>query len=206
MILEKSGLQKDIHFEREKVLKNENGSNQRPDFIIKLPDEKYLILDSKVSLTAYADYFSSDDEGKKATLLKQHMTSLKKHIVDLGERDYQNLYQINQPDYVMLFVANEPALTLALKEEPELYEKALERNIVLVSTTTLMATLRTISYIWKQDLQSKNAQEIARQAGDMLDKPEPHRVPHLGQGEGGEDSGGSSPARGTWRPETGLER
>ena len=88
----------------------------------------------------------------------------------MSEKQYQNLYDINQPDYVMMFVANEPALTMALREDHDLYEKALEKNIVLVSTTTLMATLRTISYIWKQDLQNKNAMEIARQAGNMYDK------------------------------------
>ncbi len=169
-ILEKAGLQKDIHYFKEKNLKTEEGSNQRLDFIISLPDGKHLVLDSKVSLTAYSKYFDTEDETERAVFLKQHLDSLNAHIKGLGDRNYQNLYNINQPDYVMMFVANEPALTMALREDPLLYERALDRNIVLVSTTTLLATLRTISYIWKQDLQNKNAEEIARQAGALYDK------------------------------------
>ncbi len=169
-ILSKTGLQKDIHYFTEKNFKNEEGRNQRVDFIIKLPDEKYLVLDSKVSLTAYAQYFDTEDEDERKAHLQKHMMSINGHIKLLSEKNYQNLYEINQPDYVMMFVANEPALTLALREDATLYERALEHNIVLVSTSTLMATLRTISYIWKQDLQNKNALEIAQQAGSLYDK------------------------------------
>lgn len=169
-ILEKAGLQKDIHYFKEKNFKNEEGANQRLDFIINLPDDKHLVLDSKVSLTAYSNYFDTEDENEKKQFLKQHVNSILGHIKLLGDKNYQNLYDIKQPDYVMMFVANEPALTMALKEDPELYDKALARNIVLVSTTTLLATLRTISYIWNQDLQNKNAEEIARQAGALYDK------------------------------------
>ncbi|HBF20564.1 MAG: DNA recombination protein RmuC [Owenweeksia sp.] len=169
-ILSKAGLQKDIHYIKEKNLKTEEGSNQRLDYIINLPDGKHLILDSKVSLTAYSRYYDSEDEAEQQRFLKQHLDSINGHIRSLGDRNYQSLYEINPPDYVMMFIANEPALTIALKEDPQLYEKALDRNIVLVSTTTLLATLRTISYIWKQDLQNKNAEEIARQAGALYDK------------------------------------
>jgi len=169
-ILEKVGLQKGVHYEKEKNYKNEEGANQRLDYIIKMPDDKYLVLDSKVSLTAYSNYFDAEDEVKQARFLKNHLDSMYSHIKTLGEKNYQNLYDINQPDYVLMFIANEPALTIALKEDHDLYEKALDRNIVLVSTTTLMATLRTISYIWKQDLQNKNAIEIATQAGALYDK------------------------------------
>ena len=169
-ILEKVGLQKGIHYEKEKNYKNEEGNNQRLDYIIKMPDDKYLVLDSKVSLTAYSNYFDAEDDADKAKYLKNHLDSVYSHIKLLGDKNYQNLYEIQQPDYVMMFVANEPALTMALREDPSLYEKALDKNIVLVSTTTLMATLRTISYIWKQDLQNKNAIEIATQAGKLYDK------------------------------------
>ena len=169
-ILERAGLQKDIHYFKEKNFKNEEGLNQRLDYIIKLPDDKYLVLDSKVSLTAYSNYFNATDEAEQAKFLKSHLESVYSHIKTLSERNYQNLYEINQPDYVMMFVANEPALTIALKEDISLYEKALDKNIALVSTATLLATLRTISYIWKQDLQNKNALEIARQAGSLYDK------------------------------------
>lgn len=170
MILEKVGLQRDVHYTREQNFKTEEGSNQRLDYIIKLPDNKYLVLDSKVSLSAYSKYYESTDESEKAKYLKQHLESVNTHIKILGEKNYQNLYQIQQPDFVLMFVANEPALTMALKEDSQLYEKALDRNIVLVSTSTLLATLRTVSYIWKQDLQNKNALEIARQAGALYDK------------------------------------
>lgn len=169
-ILNKAGLEKDIHYFREKNLKTEEGGNQRLDFIINLPDGKNLILDSKVSLTDYSRYFDSDDEAEKQASLKRHLNSLQVHIRSLGDKNYQNLYDINPPDYVLMFVANEPALTIALKEDPQLYENALDRNIVLVSTTTLLATLRTISYIWRQELQNQNAEEIARQAGALYDK------------------------------------
>ncbi|MGM0580689.1 MAG: DNA recombination protein RmuC [Bacteroidota bacterium] len=169
-ILEKVGLQKGVHYEKEKNYKNEEGDNQRLDYIIKMPDDKYLVLDSKVSLTAYSNYFDADDDVKQTRFLKNHLDSMYSHIKTLGDKNYQNLYDINQPDYVLMFIANEPALTIALKEDHNLYEKALDKNIVLVSTTTLMATLRTISYIWKQDLQNKNAIEIATQAGALYDK------------------------------------
>lgn len=169
-ILEKVGLQKDIHYFKEKNFKTEDGSNQRLDYIIRLPDDKYLVLDSKVSLTAYSNYFEAEDEAGQARYLKQHLESINGHIKILGDKNYQNLYDIQQPDFVLMFVANEPALTIALKEDNALYEKALDKNIVLVSTSTLLATLRTVSYIWKQDLQNKNAEEIARQAGALYDK------------------------------------
>lgn len=169
-ILEKAGLEKDIHYYKEQNYKNEDGRNQRLDYIIRLPDNKFLVLDSKVSLTAYSEYFEADDEDGQRRALKRHMDSIYGHIKTLSDRNYQNLYEINQPDYIMMFVANEPALSVALREDSGLYERALDKNIALVSTSTLLATLRTISYIWKQDLQNKNALEIARQAGSLYDK------------------------------------
>ena len=169
-ILEKAGLQKDIHYTKETNLKTEDGSNQRLDYIINLPDGKKLILDSKVSLTAYSNLYATDDQHEKERYLADHLVSVNTHIKLLGSKDYQKLHGINSPDYVLMFVANEPALTLALREDQSIFEKALEKNIVLVSTSTLLATLRTISYIWKQDLQNKNAEEIARQAANLYDK------------------------------------
>jgi DNA recombination protein RmuC len=169
-ILETAGLQKDIHYFKEKNYKNEDGENQRLDYIIKLPEDKYLVLDSKVSLTAFTQYINAEEEIEQKKYLKLHIESVQSHIKLLSEKNYQNLYDINQPDYVMMFMANEPAFTLALREDISIFEKALSRNIVLVSTSTLLATLRTISAIWKQDLQNKNALEIARQAGSLYDK------------------------------------
>ncbi len=170
LILEKAGLTKEIHYSKETNLKTEDGSNQRLDYIINLPDGKNLIIDSKVSLTAYSYYSDSEDLDQRESYLNQHITSVNGHIKLLSGKDYQKLYGINSPDYVIMFVANEPALTLALKEDQGLFEKALDKNVVLVSTSTLLATLRTISYIWKQDLQNKNAEEIARQAASLYSK------------------------------------
>ena len=169
-ILEKAGLEKDLHYTKETNLKSDDGKNQRLDYIINLPDGKHLIIDSKVSLTAYSSYFDTEDEREKEAYLKQHIDSVLTHIKLLSDKDYQKLHDIKSPDYVLMFIANEPALTLALKMDPALFEKALDKNIVLVSTSTLLATLRTISYIWKQDLQNKNAEEIARQAASLYNK------------------------------------
>ncbi len=169
-ILNAAGLKEGIHYLREENFKNDQDQNQRPDFFLKLPDGKHLILDSKVSLTAYLRYTESEDEIEKGTALKEHLLSIHSHIDSLSKKSYQNLPGTNQPDYVMLFVANEPALHLAMAEDQEIFDKALRKNIVLVSTSTLLATLRTISYIWRQDDQNRNAEEIARQAGLMFDK------------------------------------
>lgn len=169
-ILNAAGLEKDLHYGKEESFKTEDGKNQRPDYLIKLPDGKHLILDSKVSLTAYARYVEAEDEAEKSLQLKAHLASLSNHIDQLSAKNYPDLKGANSPDYVLLFVANEPALNLAFREDNQLFEKALRKNIVLVSTSTLLATLRTIGYIWRQDAQNKNADEIARQAGDMYDK------------------------------------
>ncbi len=169
-ILNAAGLEKDLHYSKEENFKTEDGKNQRPDYLIKLPDGKHLILDSKVSLTAYARYVEAEDESEKALQLKAHLASLSSHIDQLSAKNYPDLKGANSPDYVLLFLANEPALNLAFREDGQLFEKALRKNIVLVSTSTLLATLRTIGYIWRQDAQNKNADEIARQAGGMLDK------------------------------------
>lgn len=169
-ILEKAGLQKNVHYTKETNFKTDSQSNQRLDYVINLPDGKHLILDSKVSLTAYSQFNDSDDENERAIALKSHLLSVNSHVKLLGEKDYHNLYGINSPDYVLMFIANEPAMTIAMREDQALFEKALDRNVVLVSTSTLLATLRTISYIWKQDLQNKNAEEIARQAAALYDK------------------------------------
>ena len=170
VILEKAGLEKDIHYRKQLNLNDEEGRNMRPDYIINLPDEKQLIIDSKVSLVAYERYFNSDDEGVKAGALKQHLNDLMNHVRDLGEKNYPKLYGINPPDYVLMFVPLEPALAVAQREDPSLFDKALKKSIVMVSTSTLLATLRTISFSWNQDKQRKNVYEIAAQSGALYDK------------------------------------
>jgi len=170
MLLEKTGLAKDIHFQSQNNYKTEDGQNVRPDYVINLPEGKNFIIDSKVSLTAYENYFNTDDEQQKTAYLKEHIASLKRHIDDLGSKNYQNLYSINSPDYVFLFVALEPALTIAMQNEPSLFERALNKNIVLVSTSTLLASMRTVSFIWKQENQKNNVLEIAKESGLLYDK------------------------------------
>jgi len=170
MLLEKSGLEKGIHFIAQPSYKDQNGQQKRPDFIINLPNDKHLVIDSKVSLTAYERFYHCEDEDERAGYLKDHLTSLRKHIKDLKSKNYTHLYQINSPDYLLLFVPVEPAFNAAIRADQNLFIEALEKDIVLVTTSTLLATMRTVSYIWQQERQKKNVLEIARQSGLLYDK------------------------------------
>ncbi|MDD4209892.1 MAG: DNA recombination protein RmuC, partial [Bacteroidales bacterium] len=170
LLLEKTGLQKGTHYMQQPNYKTEDGNSLRPDYIINLPEEKNFIIDSKVSLTAYERYFNAEDEKEKATFLKQHLVSVQQHISDLGSKNYPGLYGINAPDFVFLFFALEPALTLALQNDTALFDKALNRNVVLVSNSTLLASMRTVSFIWKQENQKRNVLEIAKESGMLYDK------------------------------------
>lgn len=169
-ILEKSGLVKGREFFMQETIKNEEGSNLRPDVIVKLPDEKSMIIDSKVSLTAYEAFNSADDENERKRNLNEHITSIRRHIKELSPKDYQNLYGLNSLDFVLMFIPIEPAFALAVQNDQSLFYDAFEKNIVIVSPTTLLATLRTISSIWKQEKQTKNALEIAKKGGELYDK------------------------------------
>lgn len=170
LLLEKAGLQKGTHYQVQNSFRDEEGRHKRPDFIINLPDDKHLIIDSKVSLVAYERYFNSHSEEEKRLHLKDHLNSIKQHIKDLSSKNYQRLYQINSPDYLLLFVPIEPAFAIAAQEDHRLFLDALDRNVVLVSTSTLLATMRTVSYIWTQDKQKRSVLEIARQSGMLYDK------------------------------------
>ena len=168
-ILNAAGLEKNIHYVREKNIKTESLDNQRLDYIVKLPGEKCIVIDSKVSLVAYVNYYNSEDKEEKKGFLKDHLRSINTHITTLANKNYQDL-DINQPDYILMFMANEPAFKLAVLEDVSLYNKAIDKNIVMVTNSTLFATLKTIAYMWKQDKANKNAIEIARQAGSLYDK------------------------------------
>ncbi len=170
MLLEKAGLIKDIHYLAQANFKDVNGRDKRPDFVINLPEGKHLVLDSKVSLTAYEKFFNAEDETQRQAHLKAHIQSLRQHIKDLNSKNYQQLYQINSPDYLLLFVPIEPAYALAAQEDTKLFLDALDKNIVIVTHSTLLATLRTVSYIWKQEKQKKSVLEIAKQSGLLYDK------------------------------------
>ncbi|REG94113.1 DNA recombination protein RmuC [Flavobacterium aquicola] len=169
-VLEKSGLEKDREYHVQQSHVNEEGQRVFPDVVINLPDGKKMIVDSKVSLTAYEKFINEEDEILKKTYLREHVNSIKSHVDQLGSKNYHDLYQIESPDFVLLFIPMEPAFALALNEDTALYNKAFEKNIVIVTPSTLLATLRTIDSMWANQKQQENAFEIARQAGALYDK------------------------------------
>ena len=170
ILLEKANLAKNIHFTTQGGYRDEDGRLKKPDFIINLPDKRHLIVDSKVSLTNYEAYFNAEDEEQKNFHLKRHIESIRKHIKELSEKKYETLYEINAPDYVLMFVPIEPAYLLALNNNNQLYLEALDKNVVLVSTSTLLATLSTVSSMWRQENQKNNVLEIANHAGRLFDQ------------------------------------
>lgn len=169
-VLEASGLRKGMEYEREVVVHGVEGDVLRPDVIIRMPDNKHIIVDSKVSLVAYEQLQHAETDEQYKSLLKAHVESLKQHVKELYEKQYQRATGLNTPDFVLMFVPIEASYSVAIQADSTLYDYALERKIVIVSPTTLLATLHTIRYVWKQENQSRNAQEIARLAGAMYDK------------------------------------
>jgi DNA recombination protein RmuC len=170
ILLEKAKLTKDIHYSTQGGFRDDEGKVKKPDFIINLPDNRHLIVDSKVSLTAYEGYFSSENEIEKEAFLLKHIKSIRDHFKDLSSKKYDTLYEINSPDYVLMFVPIEAALMIALNKVNDLYLVALDKNIVLVSTSTLLATLSTVSSMWRQENQKNNVLEISKQAGALYDQ------------------------------------
>ncbi|MEY3500661.1 MAG: recombination protein RmuC [Bacteroidota bacterium] len=169
-VLEKSGLEKDREYYVQQSHTAIDGNRVFPDVVINLPDGKKMIVDSKVSLTAYEKYINEEDDSLKIGYLKEHVSSIKRHVEQLGEKNYHDLYEIESPDFVLLFIPIEPAFAMALNEDTTLYNKAFEKNIVIVTPSTLLATLRTIDSMWANQKQQENAMEIARQAGALYDK------------------------------------
>ncbi|MFN7675720.1 DNA recombination protein RmuC [Flavobacterium sp.] len=169
-VLEKSGLVKGREYDVQQSFTTEEGNRVFPDVVINLPDGKKMIVDSKVTLTAYERYVNEDDDNAKAQHLKEHVMALKRHVDQLSEKNYHDLYQMESPDFVLLFIPIETAFALALNEDTSLYNKAFEKNIIIVTPTTLLATLRTIDSMWTNQKQQENAIEIARQAGALYDK------------------------------------
>ena len=169
-VLEKSGLEKDREYFVQQSFVTEDGNRVFPDVIINLPDGKKMIVDSKVTLTAYERYINEEDDSLKAQHLKEHVLSINRHVEQLGSKNYHDLYQMESPDFVLLFIPIESAFALALNEDTNLYNKAFEKNIVIVTPSTLLATLRTIDSMWTNQKQQENALEIARQAGALYDK------------------------------------
>jgi DNA recombination protein RmuC len=169
-VLERSGLTKGVEYETQAGTRGEEGQLLKPDVVIYLPEEKHLIIDAKVSLLAYEQFIRSDDEAEKEIQMRRHVASIRGHIKGLSEKSYQAASAFDTPDFVLLFLPVESAFSAALQHDPELFSYAWERKIVIVSPTTLLATLKTVSSIWKQEKQTQNALEIARQGGNLYDK------------------------------------
>ena len=169
-ILEKSGLVKDREYFVQESFNNHDGKRLQPDIILKYPGDRNVIIDSKVSLTAYERYISDEDEKKKELALKEHLISVRNHIQELNAKNYQDIYQLNTLDFVMMFLPVEPAYMLAVQAEPELWQYAYDRRILLISPTNLIAALKMVVSLWRQEYQNKNALEIARRSGELYDK------------------------------------
>lgn len=169
-ILERSGLRKGEEYFTQESVKGLGGETLRPDVIVKLPEGKHLIVDSKMTLVAYEASISAATEAEREKFATAHVDSLKRHINDLSEKKYHLAEKIISPDFVMLFMPVEPAFALAFKLKPELFEQAWDKNVAVVSPTTLLSTLRTVASLWKQERQQRNALEIAKRGGELYDK------------------------------------
>ena len=169
-VLEKSGLEKDREYSVQQSFTLDDGTRVLPDVIINLPDGKKMIVDSKVSLTDYERFVNAEDDDAQAKHLKDHINSLRRHVDQLSAKKYEDLYEMESPDFVLLFIPIEPAFAIAINNDNSLYSKAFEQNIVIVTPSTLLATLRTIDTMWSNEKQQRNAIEIARQAGALYDK------------------------------------
>ena len=169
-VLERSGLVKGQEYDTQTTTRNEQGEMIRPDVIIRLPENKHIIIDSKVSLVAYEAFVNTDNQEEKNALLRQHVDSIKNHVKGLSEKNYQNATLFDTPDFVLLFMPIESAFSTAIQYNADLFNFAWEKKIVIVSPTTLLATLRTVASIWKHEKQTQNALEIARQGGALYDK------------------------------------
>jgi DNA recombination protein RmuC len=169
-VLEASGLQKGREYDIQVSLDGADGGRARPDVIIRLPEAKHVVVDSKVSLTAYEAYCSAADDTARIRELARHIESLRSHVKGLADKNYQALYGIRTPDFVLMFVPVEPAFVLALREKQDLFEDAFSRNVMIVSPTTLLISLRTIASIWRYEYQNRNAQELVRQCTALYDK------------------------------------
>ncbi|MHB0776129.1 DNA recombination protein RmuC [Halomonas sp. WWR20] len=168
-VLERSGLRRDQEYRREVAIQAEEG-RLRPDAVIYLPDDKHLIIDAKVSLNAYVGYVNAESDGDRDAALKAHLQAVRQHVQTLSRRDYQRLPGLNSPDFVFLFMPVEPAFALAFQHDDTLFQDAFAQDIVIVTPTTLLASLRTVASLWSLERQNENARLIAERAGRLLDK------------------------------------
>ena len=169
-IMEKSGLVKDREYIVQPSFQGEDGRRLQPDVVVSYPGNRSVIIDAKVSLTAYERMVDAGTEQMEKRYLKEHLTSIRNHVTELSNKDYLDIYQLQSLDFIMMFLPVEPAYLIAIREDPEIWNYAYERRILLISPTNLLAALKMIASLWRQEYQNKNAMEIARQSGDLLDK------------------------------------
>jgi len=169
-ILESAGLQRGREYDREANFKDDSGQNKRPDFLVNLPGGKHLIIDSKVSLNDYQQYVTAETEPEKEAALKRHVAAVRQHMRSLSDKNYPHLNGLNSPDFVLMFMPIEPAFVAAFQADPALYNDGFQQNIVVVSPTTLLATLRTVANLWTLERQNDNAKLLFDQAGKVYDK------------------------------------
>lgn len=169
-ILEKSGLTRDREFFVQSAYATQQGSRLQPDVVVAYPGDHYLVIDSKVSLVAYERFSSAETKEEQEAASRDHLLSIKNHITDLGRKNYQDIYALKSLDFVMLFMPIEPAYLLAMQADPNLWNYAYEKRVLLISPTNLIAALRLIANLWRVEYQNKNALEIARQSGELYDK------------------------------------
>lgn len=170
LLLEQAGLVKGAEFERDKSFKNDDAENRRPDFVVKLPDSKHIIVDSKVSLVAYSEYIAAESEEAKAIALAAHILAIRNHVNSLASKNYTELVGINSPDFVFMFVAIEPAYLLAAEHSPSLFQDAYDKRITIVTATTLSPVLRVVANLWSLQRQNQSTREIVDQAAAIYDK------------------------------------
>lgn len=169
-ILEESGLRKGREYLMQESMTTDDGKQARPEVVVRLPEDRYIVIDSKVSIVAYRRHVSAETEEEEQEHLKKHVASVRSHVKNLSAKNYHRLHEDGRPDFVLLFVPVEPAFAKALHASDGLYNEAFKKNVVIVSPTTLLATLATISNIWKQEYQNQHAQEIAKRGGRLYDK------------------------------------
>jgi len=169
-VLEASGLRKGEEYDVQESHTREDGSRAQPDVVIHLPEERHLVVDAKVTLTAYDDYASAEEEGDRQAALKRHLESVRSHIRGLSERNYQDLYGLKSLDFVLMFIPIEPAFMVAVTQDKELFMDAWQKNVLLVSPSTLLFVVRTVAHLWRQEAQNRNAQDIAKRGAELYDK------------------------------------
>lgn len=169
-VLEASGLRKGHEYDIQQSHVRSDGSRAQPDVVVHLPEERHLVIDAKVSLTAYEQYVNSETDQQRDAALKRHLDSVRAHVRELSDKSYQNLYDLKALDFVLMFVPIEPAFMLAISQDNDLWQDAWRRNVLLVSPSTLLFVVRTVAHLWGQEQQNRNAQEIARRGGELYDK------------------------------------